>query len=84
MRFKPSAHTIFRNAGDELILVNVSTNRMFAANETASEVWAALVRGEDLSELKDRLLASTNAPEAPGHVEAFVEMLISEQLIEPA
>lgn len=84
MRFKPKTHTIFRNAGDELILVNVSTNRMFAANDTAAQIWAALVRGEDLSEVKDRLVTSTNMPEASRDVEAFVEALISEELIEPA
>jgi hypothetical protein len=84
MRFRPQSHTVFRRAGDELILVNVTTNRMFSANETGAAIWDALVRGEDVSDLKDQWLASTSLPETPADVDAFVEILIGEGLIENA
>ena len=84
MRFKPLPHTISRRMRDELILVNVSTNRMFAGNESAAEIWAALVNGEDIAALKEHLLATTNIPESPADVDAFVDMLVREGLVEPA
>jgi len=84
MRFKPQSHTVFRKAGGELILVNVTTNRMFSANETGAAIWDALVRGDDVSKLKEQLLASTNVPETVTDVDEFVEMLIGEGLIENA
>jgi hypothetical protein len=75
---------VFRRVGDELVLVNMTTNRMFAANGTAAAIWDALVDGDDVAEVGRRLAAETDAADAPADVDVFVRALMDEGLIERA
>jgi hypothetical protein len=84
VRFRSQNTTVSRLLGDELVLVNLSTNRMFSANETGALIWDAIVRGDDLSDVKARLLESSGTEEAGRDFDAFVEMLVSEGLVERA
>jgi Coenzyme PQQ synthesis protein D (PqqD) len=84
VRFKTPTTTVSRLLGDELVLVNLSTNRMFSANETGAWIWDAIVRGDDLSDVRAQLVASADAAEAGTDFDAFVDMLVGEGLIERA
>lgn len=84
MRFKAQSHTVFRRVGDELVLVNLTTNRMFAANGTGAAIWDALVSGDDMIAVGQRLASETDAADAPADVDAFVRALSDEGLIEGA
>ena len=84
MRFKTPTTTVSRLLGDELVLVNLSTNRMFSANATGACIWDAIVRGDDLHEVRAELVASADAANAGTDFDAFLEMLVSEGLIERA
>jgi hypothetical protein len=84
MRFKPQAHTVARRAGEELILVNLTTNRMFSANDSGSRIWDAIARGEDIDGLASALTESADTNTVADDVEAFVDLLLREALIERA
>ncbi len=84
MRFKPRAHTVFRRVGEELILVNMTTNRMFSANTSGAAIWDAIVVGDDVDALKMRAAEESHVADAPADVDAFVSALVDEDLIERA
>jgi hypothetical protein len=84
VRFKSLPTTVSRLLGDELVLVNLSTNRMFSANDTGALIWQAIVSGDDLETTRAQLVAAADPADAAGDFDAFVAMLISEGLIERA
>ena len=84
MRFRSQTTTVSRLLGEELVLVNLSTNRMFSANETGAFIWDAIVRGDDLSDVRAQWVESSGADDAGRDFDAFVEMLVHEGLVERA
>ena len=84
MRFKSLPTTVARLLGDELVLVNLSTNRMFSANDTGAAIWDAIARGGDLSDVRAQLIESAGSPDAGHDFDAFVGMLVAEGLVERA
>jgi len=84
VRFKSLTTTVARMLGDELVLVNLSTNRMFSANATGASIWDAIARGDDLSGVRAGLIESAGSPGAGSDFDAFVEMLLGEGLVERA
>jgi len=84
VRFKPRVHTVFRRVGEELILVNMTTNRMFSANTSGAAIWDAIVVGDDVDRVKARVEEESHVADAPADVDAFVRALVDEDLIERA
>ena len=53
---RPSADVVFRDLGQEAVLVNVGTNRIFSLNATGSRFWALLVAEWDRDRIEAQLV----------------------------
>jgi hypothetical protein len=82
MRYRVIADTLARQMSDELVLVNVSTNKIFVANETGARLWRAIEEGADLEELVRELVSSaSDAPAARHDIDEFLEGLKREGFV---
>ena len=52
----PSPDVVGRDLGDEVVLVNLRTNRIFALNPTGARFWQLLVEGISREEIEATLL----------------------------
>jgi hypothetical protein len=62
MQYHVIADTLARQMADELVLVNVATNKIFVANDTGARIWRAIEEGVDLESVVTALVQS--APDA--------------------
>lgn len=53
----PNPDVVFRVLGDDAVLVDLSTNRVYELNITGVAIWDALVRGEDPDTITSGLVA---------------------------
>ncbi len=53
---RPHEDVVFERVGDELVLVHMGTNQIFALNSTAARFWELLVAGEPREAIEARLL----------------------------
>lgn len=82
MRYRVIADTLARQMSDELVLVNVSTNKIFVANETGARLWRAIEQGADLDELVRELVSSaSDAQAARQDIDEFLEGLKREGFV---
>lgn len=81
---RPRTETVVQRLGEELVLVNLETNRMFVGNTTAVEIWESLQRGEHLDSIKQRLVESSGTTTASSDVDRFIEELLREGFLEEA
>jgi hypothetical protein len=72
-----------RTVGNELVLVNLQSGRIFSANGTAAALWQAIEGREDLHEVVESLLGSARDPAAARcEIETFLQALVTEHLAE--
>jgi hypothetical protein len=82
MRYRVIADTLARQMSDELVLVNVATNKIFVANETGARLWRAIEQGADLEELVRELVSSASDPPAARQdIDEFLEGLKREGFV---
>jgi hypothetical protein len=55
-RLEPSADVVAQRVGDEIVLVDLRTNRMYDLNRTAGRLWELLVARPSLSGVHAQLL----------------------------
>ena len=62
----PQAHqdVAFRRVGDEVVLVHLGTNQIYALNETGARFWELLTEGRTRAEILGALTAEFDATEA--------------------
>jgi hypothetical protein len=48
---RPSPDVVYRELAEEVVLVNLETNRIFALNETGARFWQLLVAGCSQAEI---------------------------------
>ncbi len=84
-RFRPGADTVTEPLGNELVLVHVTTDRIFLLNGTGARVWQLLVAGHDVGEVQSRLREEFEDPEATleTDIRDLIVTLRNEQLISP-
>lgn len=58
---RPSEHVASERVGDELVLVHLHTNQVYAFNETGMRVWELLATCHDREELERVLEAEYDA-----------------------
>jgi hypothetical protein len=58
---RPSEHVASERVGDELVLVHLQTNQVYALNETGMRVWELLATCDDSDELRGALEAEFDA-----------------------
>jgi hypothetical protein len=75
---------IWRNAGDEVVALDLTRSEYLASNKTAAVVWEALADGADRESLAELLCARFDVtPEvARADVERLLEWLAAEGLLE--
>ncbi len=52
---KPNPDVLFQRLGDQMVLLNLRTDRIFELNETAARLWELLVEGRDLRSIEFEL-----------------------------
>ena len=55
-RWQPDVDVVSRRLGDEAVLINLRTNRMFSLNRTGTRAWELLQTGHDWSAVRSVLL----------------------------
>lgn len=65
----PSPDVVGRDLGDEFVLVNLRTNRIFALNPTGARFWQLLVEGNSREEIEATLLREYDLSKAALAVE---------------
>ena len=74
----------WRDAGDELIILELATSTYLTLNGSAKKLWLGLVAGANAEALADMLVSTYGiSPEqAESDTEAFVTALVERKLVE--
>ena len=69
--------------GDEIVLVNLRTNRFFLLNRTGARFWELLVSGNGLDAIEEQLCREfeVDAAEAAANVKRILVLMKDEQLV---
>ena len=81
---RPSAQVASERVGDELVLVHLQTNQVYALNETGIRVWELLATCDDQADLQRVLEAEYDASsdEIRQNVAEALETLRAAQLVD--
>jgi hypothetical protein len=82
MQYRLTGDTLARQMADELVLVNVATNKIFVANGTGARVWRAIEEGADIEQTINAVIES--APDASAarlEVQEFISGLEREGFV---
>lgn len=82
-RLEPSANVVGQQLGDELVLVNLQTSRIFELNRTSGRFWELLQSESDRSEIEKQLRGEFDVSEAilATEIDELVERLEAEDLV---
>lgn len=80
---RPSEDVVFRRLENELVLVHLSTNRIYSLNTTGARFWELLEAGRGRSEIKDKLLREFDVTneQLENEIETLLTALVSEGLV---
>ena len=82
--FRPHPDVLARRVGDEVVLVHMGRNEIFALNPTGARLWELLSEGSSRAEAVDRLKAEFDASDETVEREAdrFMALLEREGLLD--
>ena len=80
----PNADVVFRRVGDEVVLVHLRTNRIFALSPTGARFWELLSDGSSRREIEERLLDEYEVSwqEVSAEIDSLVSALRAEGLVQ--
>jgi hypothetical protein len=80
---KPRADIVARRVEDELVLVDLETNRIYSLNPTGARLWELLGEGRTRAQIVDALAGEFDATDADvaGEVDRLLASLQSESLV---
>jgi len=80
---RPSPDVVSRRIADDLVLVHLQTNRIYALNRTGARLWELLASGRTLDDARAALLAEFDVgpAELERELEALLERLAGEGLL---
>jgi hypothetical protein len=80
----PSAHVVSRRVGDEVVLVHLQSNRIFALSPTGARFWELLSEGRGRQEIEVRLLEEydISREQVSAEMNSLIEALRVEELVE--
>lgn len=83
---RPNAEVVFRRVADEVVLVHMRTNQIYALSPTAARFWELSSEGLERPEIEARLLAEfdVDRPTLERELDALLEDLGREGLVDPA
>lgn len=86
MKLEAPEHVIAETVGEETVLVDLKSNRIFELNRTASRIWTLIGEGCTTEQIRSRLLDEFDvaADEAEAGIGDLVDFLARETLVEEA
>ena len=75
LRYKVVTDTVSRRMGNEVVLINLKTDKIFSLNRTAARFWELLSAGHSLSEIENLILQEYDVDRA--QLAAEIEDLIT-------
>jgi hypothetical protein len=83
--FKVSPNVVAQRVEDQIVVVNLETNRIFALNSTGARLWELLSEGHDESEIHAQLREeyAVEGNELRDEIEGLLAQLNAEALVEP-
>ena len=72
---RPAPDVVSRRLDDEVVLVNLQTNRIYSLNSTGARFWELLAEGHDRAAIESRLLGEFEV--APERLSAEVDALLA-------
>ena len=75
-RFRSSPDALATRAGDEIVLVDMKTDRIYSLNRTAARAWELLCADCDRGEVERRMLAEFDVTQGE-LAEAIDELVVS-------
>ena len=81
--FRPNPDVLWRRLDDEVILMQLKTDRMFSLNRTGARFWELMAEGLALDEVTERLKREFEVSPAQlsGEIAKILDLLNGEQLI---
>lgn len=85
-RFSASPDALTTRVGDEIVLVDLRTDRIYSLNRTAARAWELVCEGLDRTEVERRMLAefAVTEGELAEAIDELVASLTREGLLCPA
>jgi Coenzyme PQQ synthesis protein D (PqqD) len=82
-RLEATTDVVGQRLGDETVLVNLQTNRIFELSRTAGRFWELLQEENDRDRIQQRLVEEfqVSEDEVSGEVDRLISHLAEEQLI---
>ena len=83
-RIRVSEDAVARRVGDQVVLVQLQTNRIYELNPTGARLWELLQGGADLEQARERMLAEfdVSEDELRNNMNEIVDELVAMQLLE--
>lgn len=82
-RLEPSADVVGQRLGDEVVLVNLKTNRILELNQTGGRFWELLQSESDRSRIEEQLLGEFDVSREAlvAEVDGLISRLADEHLV---
>ena len=82
-RLEPTEQVVGQRLGDELVLVNLETNRIFELSRTAGRFWELLQSESDVDRIEKQLVEEfeVSAEQVAAEVERLISGLAAEKLV---
>ena len=84
-RFRSDPDVVARRVQDEVVLVQLGRNQVYALNRTGARLWELIVDGCRPSEAVERMLEEFDVPEPElrAEIDSFLDLLLREGLLSP-
>jgi hypothetical protein len=84
--YRPNPEVTAERVGSDVVLVHLRTNEIYELNVTGARLWELITAGFDQDELQSQLQAEfdVDTAELAAEVDAFLSLLVREQLITTA
>jgi hypothetical protein len=74
-RFRSSPDAVATRVGDEMVLVDLKTDRIFSLNRTAARLWELLCEEYDRADVEHRMLEEFDV--TPGELAEAIDRLVA-------
>jgi hypothetical protein len=75
-KLRPNPDVVYRRLEDEVVLVHLGTNGIFALNSTGARLWQLIEQGHDEAEIRARLLQEFDV--TPSRLNREVDSVLAE------
>ena len=77
--------TVARRMGDEIVLINLKTNRIYSLNRTAARLWELLSAGNQVADIEKIMFEEFDVTETliKDEIQRLITSLVDENFISP-